>query len=134
MEPTRVSMVMFANMRATATRGIAAWTARTTITIEIRAQATARSQGTYVGRQGLYNLAGKAMSITGGTFHEEIEDVLANDDHSVALARHRFIRDGRTKDYRTAHAYEVKAGKLAQCFAQPRDPASFEDAWDFRRP
>jgi ketosteroid isomerase-like protein len=35
--------------------------------------------GTYVGKQGLYDLASKAMSITGGTFHEEVEDVLAND-------------------------------------------------------
>lgn len=38
--------------------------------------ATAELRATYVGRQGLYDLAGKAMSITGGTFHEEVEDVL----------------------------------------------------------
>jgi ketosteroid isomerase-like protein len=85
--------------------------------------------GTYVGKQGLYDLAAKAMSITGGTFHEEVEDVLANDNHAVVLARHRFTRNGSPKDYRTAHVYEVSEGKLTQCFEQPRDPASFEDAW-----
>ena len=87
--------------------------------------------GTFVGRNGLYALAEKAMAITGGTFHEEVEDVLANDDHAVVLARHRFTRDGSAKDYWTAHVYEVRAGKLARCFEQPRDPTAFDDAWGF---
>ena len=85
--------------------------------------------GTYTGKTGLYTLAGKAMTITGGTFHEEVEDVLANDNHAVVLARHQFTRDGVQKDYRTAHVYEIRDGKLARCYEQPRDPAVFEDAW-----
>jgi ketosteroid isomerase-like protein len=85
--------------------------------------------GDYIGKQGLDDLAGKAISITGGTFHEEVEDVMANDNHAVVLARHRFIRNGSPKDYRTAHVYEVRDGRLAQCFEQPRDPAGFDDAW-----
>ena len=85
--------------------------------------------GIYVGKDGLYNLARKAMQITGGTFHEEVEDVLANDQHAVVLARHRFTRDGSSRDYRTAHVYEIRDGKLAKCFEQPRDPASFDAAW-----
>ena len=39
--------------------------------------------GAWVGRQGLYNLASKAMSTTGGTFQEDVEDVLANDQHAI---------------------------------------------------
>jgi ketosteroid isomerase-like protein len=85
--------------------------------------------GRYVGREGLYALATKAMTLTGGTFHEEVEDVLANDSHAVVLARHRFTREGVAKDYRTAHVYQFRDGKLAECFEQPRDPAAFEDAW-----
>lgn len=30
--------------------------------------------GTYVGKQGLHDLAGKAMAITSGTFSEQVED------------------------------------------------------------
>ena len=85
--------------------------------------------GTYVGRDGLYALAGKAMGITDGTFNEEVEDVLANDTHAVVLARHRFTRDGGVREYRTAHVYEISNGKLVRCFEQPRDPAGFDDAW-----
>jgi ketosteroid isomerase-like protein len=85
--------------------------------------------GIWVGRQGLYGLAGKVMTITGGTFREDVEDVLANDRHAVVLARHRFTRDGVSKDYLTAHVYEVRDGKLAACFEQARDADSFHDAW-----
>jgi ketosteroid isomerase-like protein len=85
--------------------------------------------GSWAGKQGLYELAGKAMSLSGGTFQEEVEDVLANDRHAVVLARHRFVRDGSAKEYRTAHVYEVRDGQLARCFEQPRDSATFHDAW-----
>ncbi len=85
--------------------------------------------GSFTGKAGLWDLAGKAMSITGGTFQEEVEDVLANDSHAVVLARHRFTRDGSPRDYRTAHVYELRDGKLACCFEQPRDLTAFDEAW-----
>jgi ketosteroid isomerase-like protein len=85
--------------------------------------------GIWAGKQGLLDLAGKAMTISAGTFTEEIEDVLANDRHAVVLAAHRFTRDGSPKEYRTAHVYEVRNGQLARCFEQPRDSAAFHEAW-----
>jgi ketosteroid isomerase-like protein len=85
--------------------------------------------GIWVGKKGLLDLAGKAMALSAGTFHEEVEDLLANDQHAVVLARHRFSRDGSPKDYRTAHVYEVRNGRLVQCFEQPQDPGAFHDAW-----
>lgn len=85
--------------------------------------------GIWTGQTGLHDLAAKAMAISGGTFREEVEDVLANERHAVVLARHWFLRDGSSKNYRTAHVYDVEGGKLARCFEQPRDPATFHDAW-----
>ena len=85
--------------------------------------------GSYRGKQGIYDLAKKAMEITAGTFDEVVEDVLANDQHAVVLALHRFTRDGRAKEYRTAHVYNIQGGKLRECFEQPRDQASFDEAW-----
>jgi uncharacterized protein len=85
--------------------------------------------GIWEGKQGLYELAGKAMAISAGTFREEVDDVLANDRYAVVLATHRFTRDGAPKEYQTAHVYEVRDGRLARCFEQPRDSAAFHDAW-----
>jgi ketosteroid isomerase-like protein len=85
--------------------------------------------GSYVGTPGLTKLAGLVIQIAGASFQEDVEDVLANDVHAVVLARHRFTRAGAAKDYRTAHVYEVRDGKLARCYEQPRDMDAFEDAW-----
>ena len=100
-----------------------------TETFEFHVPGNGAIAGTYAARDGIYALAGRAMTITGGTFREDVEDVLANDEHAVVLARHRFTREGQSKDYRTAHVYEINGGKLARCFEQPRDPAAFADAW-----
>ena len=85
--------------------------------------------GSFRGREGLYELTRRAIEISGGTFSEEVEDVLVNDRHAVLLNRHRFIRDGKPKDYRTAHIYEIRNGKLAACWEHPRDQAELDDAW-----
>ena len=85
--------------------------------------------GVWAGKQGLLELARTAMTLTAGTFREDVEDVLANDEHAVVLARHRFTRDGIERDYRTAHVYEIRDGKLARCFEQARDPVQFDEAW-----
>ena len=85
--------------------------------------------GKFAGKEGIWRLAALAMEITAGTFQEEVEDVLANDEHAVVLARHRFTRGGDSHDYRTAHVYEIRGGKLSHCYEQPRDADSFHSAW-----
>ena len=85
--------------------------------------------GTYRGKEGLYDLAGKAMAATSSTFQEDVEDVLANDEHGIVLARQRFTRDGQQQEYRTVHVYEIRDGKLAACWEHPRDQAAFDTAW-----
>jgi ketosteroid isomerase-like protein len=85
--------------------------------------------GVWARRQGLHDLAAKALAISAGTFREDVEDVLANDRHAVVLARHRLQRDGLPKEYRTAHVYEVRNGQLARCFEYPADSAAFHEAW-----
>ena len=85
--------------------------------------------GAYVAKAGLHELGGKVMAITRGTFIEDVEDVLANDQHAVVLARHRFTRDGISRDYLTAHVYDLVNGKLARCFEQPRELIAFDEAW-----
>jgi ketosteroid isomerase-like protein len=85
--------------------------------------------GNYIGKEGLADLARRVMAISGNTYQEDVEAVLANDSHGVVLLRHRFQRDGKKHDYRTAHVYDIVGGKLARCHEQPRDPAAFEEAW-----
>ncbi len=85
--------------------------------------------GSWRGKEGLYGLARTAMEVTGGSFREEVEDVLANDHHAIVLARHQFTLNGQLKEYRTPHVYEIHDGQLAQCWEQPQDLFAFDDAW-----
>src|ERR1019366_5274271 len=89
--------------------------------------------GSFRGKEGVSDLARRAMEISNGTFHEEVEDVLVNDHHAVVLCRQRFTRDGQSKDYRTAHVYEIADSKLAACWEHPRDQAELDDAWGPQR-
>jgi len=71
--------------------------------------------GSWRGKDGLNELAGKAIEVTAGSFQEDVEDVLVTDRHAVVLARRRFIRDGQSREYKTAHVYQIRDGKLATC-------------------
>jgi ketosteroid isomerase-like protein len=85
--------------------------------------------GTYQGKEQFFGMIGRVMELTEGTFQEEVHDVLANDEHGVVLAIHRFERNSRSKEYRTAHIYHIHNGKLAECWEQPQDQSIFDDAW-----
>ena len=54
--------------------------------------------GSWRGKEGLYELARIAMEVTGGTFREEVGDVLANDHHAVVLARHNSCPDAQSNE------------------------------------
>lgn len=88
-----------------------------------------RVAGSYKGRAEFMRLIGAVMELSSGQFEEEVVDVLANDSHGVVLAIHRFSRNGAPKEYQTAHVYDIRDGKLAECWEQPRDPAVFDAAW-----
>ena len=85
--------------------------------------------GRFQGKDAFYGMIGNVMALTGGQFQEEVHDVLANDEHGVVLAIHRFPRNGQTYEYRTAHVYNIRDGKLAECWEQPQDPTAFDTAW-----
>jgi len=69
------------------------------------------------------------MATTRGTFQEDVENVLANDQHGIVLARRRIHTRWQQHEYRTVHVYEIRDGKLASCWEHPRGQAAFDAAW-----
>lgn len=90
---------------------------------------TTKVSGSFKGRDRFLQMLGTVMRLSGGAFEETVHDVLANDAHGVVLAVHRLSRDGAPKQYRTAHIYNIRDGRLVECWEQPQDPAAFADAW-----
>jgi ketosteroid isomerase-like protein len=57
----------------------------------------------------------------------ELHDVVANDEHLVALVNAEGKRDGRTLKYKTAEILHIRDGKVAQRWAFSDDTAAITE-------
>jgi uncharacterized protein len=73
--------------------------------------------------RGLAALAARQGGSQDFTITAEVHDIVANDDHVVALVDAHATRDGRTLDYRTAEIIHVRDGKIAERWAFSDDTA-----------
>ena len=58
------------------------------------------------------------------TVSYETHDVVANDDHAVALGTATATRGGKTLEYRTAEVFHIKNGKATERWAFSDDTAA----------
>jgi ketosteroid isomerase-like protein len=58
------------------------------------------------------------------TITAKVHDVLANDDHTIALVEATAVRGGKTFTYRTAEVMHVKDGKVTERWAFSDDTAA----------
>lgn len=85
--------------------------------------------GEYKGREQAVGYFGRLMELTGGTFGFDPHDVLANDDHIVALVLFRAQRAGKKVEYRGTLVYHVRDGKLSEAWLSPEDQYTFDEFW-----
>lgn len=85
--------------------------------------------GTYDKQTFVSGLITKVMTISGGTFREEIVGLAASETHGFALLNHTFTAGGAPRAYRTIHAWEIKDGRLTRWQEFPDDLHAFEAAW-----
>src|ERR671919_3178622 len=83
--------------------------------------------GDYRGRDEVLGFLAKTMEMTGGTFNLEIHDMLANEDHAVALVVARGEREGRTLEDRQAHVLHIKDGKVTEYWGRPGGPYAIDE-------
>ena len=57
----------------------------------------------------------------------ETHDVIANDDHTIVLAKAHATKDGQTFDYKVAEIYHMKDGKITARWAFSDDTAAIND-------
>lgn len=57
----------------------------------------------------------------------ESHDVIANDDHTIVLAKAHATKDGRTFDYKVAEIYHMKDGKITARWAFSDDTQAIND-------
>jgi ketosteroid isomerase-like protein len=85
--------------------------------------------GEYAGIGQVRDYLSRASQLSGGTVDIELQDVLANDRHAVALFRSRAERKGRQLDTFDAVIFRVEDGKLAEAWHRSEDPYASDVFW-----
>jgi uncharacterized protein len=82
-----------------------------------------RSQlsGDYKGRDAVFGFFGKLMELTGGTSKLEVHDILANDDHAIALLTSSGTRGDKSFTGQDVHVFHVQNGQVVEFWDSPLD-------------
>jgi uncharacterized protein len=83
--------------------------------------------GDYTGIPAVLALFGRTFELTGGTFKNDVHDIVANDVHGVALVTVSGSRDGTSMSTRQAHVVHFRDGKLAESWLLASDQAAVDE-------
>jgi len=85
--------------------------------------------GDYVGKEAVFGFFARLMEETGGNFKNEIHDLLANDEHGVALVTGSATRGNKTLEGNTVHVFHMKDGKITEFWAFAEDQNLVDEFW-----
>lgn len=70
----------------------------------------------YPSRDAFFGFIGEVSQLSGGTYQQEIHDVIASDDHAIALVIVRAERNGRSVEYRSAEVFHIRDGQATEAW------------------
>ena len=87
-----------------------------------------QTSGDYKGVDNVLGLLGKIAQLTDGTFSVELHDVLASDEHAVALAVTKGQRGGKTiQNGQYSHICHLRDGKISEAWVVNVDPYGIDE-------
>lgn len=85
--------------------------------------------GDYKGRDAVLGFLGRLMEETGGTFKVELHNVVADDDHAVALLDVSVTRNGKSAAGKQAAVYHIAKGQSTEAWFLYDDGPAMADIW-----
>jgi ketosteroid isomerase-like protein len=85
--------------------------------------------GTYHGQNEVFGFFARLAEETGGTFRLDVHDVLANDEHSVALCTLSASRGGKSIEVPVANVTHVRDGRVTEFWSATADPQAAITFW-----
>jgi uncharacterized protein len=85
--------------------------------------------GDYKGKDAVFGFFAQLAQRTGGTFRVDIHDVLANDEHVVALTTGTAERAGKRLSDNGVQIFHVKDGKVTEQWFYPGDQYAADEFW-----
>ena len=86
--------------------------------------------GDYEGRDAILGFLGRLMEETGGTFKTEVHNVVADDDHAVALLDVTATRNGKSVAGKQAAVYHIQNGQSTEAWFLYDDGPAMAEIWD----
>lgn len=88
-----------------------------------------RISGEYRGREAAFDSFAKEFELSHGTYHPEIHDVLATDEHTVALLHVTASRNGKTLDQNYVLIFHIRDGTITEAWEAWTDAAAWDEFW-----
>lgn len=88
-----------------------------------------RLAGAHRGRDAVLAFLGLVSALTDGTFHLDLEDVTASDQHAVALFRGRGARGDKMLDNPTCLRIRIDGGRIVEIREFVWDLYAVDDFW-----
>ena len=73
---------------------------------------TSAISGAYDGKPATFEFSAQLSERSGGTFALDVQDIMADDDHTVALVKIQGERDRKRLDDSDVHVMQVRDGRL----------------------
>jgi ketosteroid isomerase-like protein len=85
--------------------------------------------GDYQGRDATFASFAREFELSGGTYAVQLHDVLADDDHTVALLRCTAEHDGKTLDMNYVLVFHISGGKITEAWELWSDQGVLDEFW-----
>ena len=85
--------------------------------------------GDYAGKEAVLDFFSPLMRESGGTYRNDVHDMLANDEHGVALVTVSASRGGESYEGRVIHVFHMSDGKMTEFWSYPEDQSRFDELW-----
>jgi uncharacterized protein len=85
--------------------------------------------GDYKGIDEVLGFFAQLAERAGGTFRVDVHDLLANDEHVVALVKGTAERDGKTLNDNGAQVFHVQGGKVTEEWFHAGDQYATDEFW-----
>lgn len=85
--------------------------------------------GDYHNRDDAFASFGKVFELSGGTYRPEVHDILATDDHTVALMHTTATRNGKALDGNEILILHIRDGRITEAWEAWFDEAAWNEFW-----
>jgi len=85
--------------------------------------------GDYTGKEQVFGFFGKLQELSDGTSRVEVHDLLADDDHGVAIVTQSGTRNGRNYEGRVTHVLHLRDGKVTEFWDAYVDQYTADEFW-----